>query len=245
MTDEMQREVDRRVEEALANIKAEPKKHRKRKVQKLPNILTKPQIASFLGAFEGETRTMVRNKLFFKLLLGTGMRCNEATTMLYSDIIISDEGNPIYFLKHSKNGRQEHVPIPIPLYNDILKLSKLFKSRQQGYVFRPCSKNVPLNDRYLRKIVKVFAKKASIPFNVKIHTMRHTYASHLFNETNNIYVVSKMLRHQNLESTLIYTRLFNGEQQRASEILNLYELDKDHSIPKEDMEKTILSPIDV
>ncbi len=72
-----------------------------------------------------------------------------------------------------------------------------------------------LSDRYLRVMVKRYAKKADIPKDIHPHTLRHTFATDLYRETKNIRLVQKALGHADLSTTMIYTHIVDDELEDA------------------------------
>ena len=194
----------------------------KRKVRKIPTVLTKGQIKDFLGYFAGDTKVKQRNLLLTKTLLRTGARANEALHMRYEDLILDDEGKAFYHLKQSKNGSQMQIPLPPDIYEGILELSDVFNSNKQGYVFRPVSKDIPLASAYLRDVYRKAGVSIGLPFKMSPHKLRSTFASYLFAETGDIYLVSKLLNHSNISVTEIYTKVFTSAKRKAVDELHLY-----------------------
>ena len=64
-------------------------------------------------------------------------------------------------------------------------------------------------------MVKRYSKKADINKNVSPHTLRHTFATDLYQETKNIRLVQKALGHSDLFTTMIYTHIVDEELERA------------------------------
>jgi integrase/recombinase XerD len=65
----------------------------------------------------------------------------------------------------------------------------------------------PIDDRYVRNMVKRLAKKAGIVHDIHPHTLRHTFATDIYRETKNIRLVQKALGHSDLSTTMIYTHI--------------------------------------
>ena len=64
-------------------------------------------------------------------------------------------------------------------------------------------------------MVKRYAAKAGIEKNVHPHTLRHSFATDLYRETNKIRLVQKVLGHSDLSTTMIYTHIFDEEVESA------------------------------
>ena len=194
----------------------------KRRVRKIPKVLTKTQIKDFLAYFSGDTKVAKRNLLLTKTYLRTGARTNEILNMRYEDLIIADDMGFFYHLQKSKNGSQMQIPLPPDIYQGIMELSNIFGSNREGYVFRPTHKDVKLSDSYLRRVYAEAGEAIGLDFRMSPHKLRSTFASHLYGETGDIYLISKLLNHSSVAITEIYTKVFTASKRKAVDELQLY-----------------------
>ena len=194
----------------------------KRKVKKIPKVLTKKQIRALLEQFSGSSVAHKRNLLLTKTLVRTGARTNEILSMRYEDIILDDDERAFYHLQKAKNGKQIQIPLPDDIYKGIIDLSKLYKSDMSGFVFRPAQRNVPLSDSYLRRVYREAGEAIGLDFKLSPHKLRSTFASHLYGETGDIYLVSNLLNHSSVSVTEIYTKVFTASKRKAVDELEMY-----------------------
>lgn len=188
----------------------------KRKKVKVQTPLTKQQIKDFLDVFNKDTKTSIRNRLYFKTLLELGARCNEITIMKFKDLHRDEDGDPYYHLETSKSGRGDLLPMTESLYKEIKALGRLYDSTNSQYVFRPVSENVPLNDSYIRRICREAGKQINLNFPMHPHKLRATFAYHLLKKTGgDIYTVMKLLRHSDISTTQIYLSMYQDEKKQA------------------------------
>lgn len=195
-----------------------------KKPKKLKNPLTRKQIQDFLETFPGKTRTSKRDRLYFKTAFSCGGRSVELLHMRFEDLYLDEDGDPYYHLQaqYSKNKKEIFIVLEKPIYDELLTLKKVYGGVRKGFVFRPISKNEPLDDSYVRRKAGVHGKKAGIPFPVGTHSCRRTFAYHMFKKTNgDIYTVSKLLNHSNLNSTMPYLKMFMDDRKRAIKGLNI------------------------
>ena len=156
------------------------------------NYLSKEEVQRLLS-------TMPENdlKYMFAIAVFTGIRSSELLKLCWEDFDFVR--NELYVLR-GKSGQHDYVP-----FNPVLKdiLSPFIK--KSGKVFK--YKN------FEHRWLKQNWEKALIKVNIKLekgdrwHILRHTYASHLAMEGTPIAVISKLLGHKNIETTMIYSHL--------------------------------------
>lgn len=73
--------------------------------------------------------------------------------------------------------------------------------------------------------LKVWKKRAGIPFDVTFHVSRHTYATSLLTQGADIYTVSKLLGHRNLSTTQVYAAIVDKKKQDAVGLLDSISLE--------------------
>ena len=81
----------------------------------------------------------------------------------------------------------------------------------------PTRQGTQVQTRYVRQMVKRVARKAGVSEveRVSPHALRHTFATRLYSETNNILLVQKALGHAYVSTTQIYCHLVDGELEAA------------------------------
>ena len=181
----------------------------KRKVVKLPTILTEDQVQALLNWFQEHTKTGYRNKTLFLLLVRSAMRISEALDAKFEDLIVTTNRNGeeaiFYRLQKSKNGRQADIPISRDTYDRFIELSKLFGSRQHGFIFRTVRSNKRMADSYFRKVG--LSLGASLGFHFSPHMLRHYTLSTIYAKTQDIKIVQKTARHTSITSSEVYVHV--------------------------------------
>ena len=182
--------------------------------KKLPVVLNNDEQLSLLDQPNPRYPTGQRNHLIFKIMLDTGLRASEATSLKWNHI---DLMSGKLMVREGKGAKDR----TLWLSEENLELLQEWKERQVDDIDKKCSyifstlEGDPIQNIYLRKMVKRYSKKADINKNVSPHTLRHTFATDLYQETKNIRLVQKALGHSDLFTTMIYTHIVDEELERA------------------------------
>ena len=162
----------------------------------LKNIVTIPNKNDILG---------LRNLLILELLYSTGIRVSELVNIKLSDIDFSN--NRIFILG---KGNKERYVLYGKICRDLLKeyleksRSKLNKSSEYLLLNKFGNK---ITDRAIRMIIDDIVKKSCLKLNISPHTLRHTFATHLLNQGCDLMTVQKLLGHESIKATQIYTHV--------------------------------------
>lgn len=154
----------------------------------------------------------------FYTFLSTGMRKSELEYLEWSDvdfgrkkikISIKDEWSP-------KTNERE-----IPISERLLEILKKQRNTVQGskYVF-PDESGGQIYKNRLRKRLMSLTKQLGIPEVTKIHTLRHTFASHLVMKGVDLPTLKKLMGHADIETTMIYSHLTDRHVNEAVEKLD-------------------------
>lgn len=151
-----------------------------------------------------------RNKAFFMLLYGTGLRISEALSLKGDVLHNTGQINVV-----GKGGKARVVPILDAVINEIHAYVKLcpHKITSKTYLFLGKRGDV-LRAAVAQKALRDYRRSIGLPDSVTPHALRHTCASHLMNASSDLRGIQELLGHASLSSTQIYTNL---EQQKIIE----------------------------
>lgn len=145
------------------------------------------------------------------MLVLTGSRCNEVLGATWDQFDL-DKG---VWTKPSHNTKQKRIE-HLPLSSQVIGLLKIMKEEGvEKYLFPGNIPGQPLKD--IKKAWNTIRNKANLP-NVRIHDIRHTYASHLVSSGLSLSIVGKLLGHTQASTTQRYAHLADAPLRQATEL---------------------------
>ena len=176
--------------------------------QKLPTVLTVPEVEAIIGAVDLSQPEGHRNKAIIEVLYGCGLRVSELVNLRLSWLRF-DEG---YLRVIGKGDKERIVPIGETARKAVLLYTE--GRRQHLKIKKGCEDIVFLNRRggqltreMVFLIVKELAATAGITKTISPHTVRHSFATHLVEGGADLRAVQEMLGHESITTTEIYTHL--------------------------------------
>jgi len=133
---------------------------------------------------------------------GAGLRAAEVVSLKVSDI---DSKRMLIRVEQGK-GRKDRNVMLSPHLLDLLR-SWWKAARPQGWLFPGRDPVQPMTTRQLNRACHAAAHLAEINKRVSLHTLRHSFATHLLEQNTDIRVIQVLLGHAKLENTALYTRV--------------------------------------
>jgi integrase len=167
--------------------------------------LTPAECYALIDACEGRAR--LRNRALILLLWRSGLRIGEALALRPKDVEL--ERGRITVL-HGKGDRRRVVAIDASAGAAVTEWE--LRRHELGVgggaalfcVITAPTVGYPLNDMYVRELLKRLARKAGVEKRVHPHGFRHTYAAYLLEEGVPVHYIRRMLGHSSLEITERY-----------------------------------------
>jgi len=168
---------------------------------KPPRFLTKKECQKLLDESPSELYPV------YFTFLNTGMRKAELENLQWSDI---DLRRKRILIRRKENWQPKTGERELPINDDLFQLLKDLKeqanrSDNEDYVFSIIHSGHSHN--WLRLELIKIARKAGIKDLTKIHTLRHTFASHLVMNGVDLPTVKRLMGHTDIQTTLIYAHL--------------------------------------
>ncbi len=165
--------------------------------RKLPVVLSPEEVARLLDAAPG-----LKYKAALSVAYGAGLRAAEVVSLKVSDI---DSKRMIIRVEQGKGGKDRNVMLSPHLLN--LLRAWWRAARPRGWLFPGRDPAQPMTTRQLNRACHAAAHLAAINKRVSLHTLRHSFATHLLEQNADIRVIQVLLGHAKLENTALYTRV--------------------------------------
>ena len=175
--------------------------------QKVPEVLRSDEVESILKASKGRGWQAIRDNAIIELFYASGMRVSELVN-LKVDNINFEVG---YVRCLGKGNKERIIPIGRKARDSVLKYcdtsrKKLVKDQMDMHLFLS-RLGKKISRQSIWKIIKQYAKKAKIKKEIKPHTLRHSFATHLLEHGADLRSVQEMLGHSDISTTQIYTHV--------------------------------------
>ncbi|MEO3711291.1 tyrosine-type recombinase/integrase [Roseateles flavus] len=171
--------------------------------QKLPVVLSRDEVARLIAAAPNP-----KSQTALSVAYATGLRVSEVVALKVTDI---DSQRMTLRVEQGKGGKDRYA-MPSPVLLERLRAWWRLAHAQGkmlpgGWLFPGMNPVEPLTARQLNRAVHIAAQTARIDKRVTMHTLRHSFATHLLEQKVDIRVIQVMLGHKKLETTSIYTHV--------------------------------------
>jgi integrase/recombinase XerD len=189
-----------------------PKRHKK-----LPVVLSREEVRTILKAVQVPVY-----RACLKTIYSCGLRLNEGVHLQVSHI----DGARMAVLVHGKGSKDRYVPLPQPTLQMLREFWKTHRSTtwlfpaplNYGGEMLPADR--PVGDSAIQAAFKHAVRSSGVIKDAHVHTLRHSYATHLLEAGVNLRVIQENLGHSSARTTQIYTHITPEVRDRVMEPLN-------------------------
>jgi site-specific recombinase XerD len=168
-----------------------------REPRRLPVILSPEEVARLLDAAPS-----LKYRAALSVAYGAGLRASEVVSLKITDI---DSARMVIRVEQGK-GRKDRYAMLSDLLLDVLR-AWWKEARPQGWLFPGQNPVNPLTTRQLRRACHAASQAAGIDKRVSLHTLRHSFATHLLEQKVDIRVIQVLLGHKKLDTTARYAQV--------------------------------------
>ena len=190
----------------------------------LPAVLTRQQVHDLLAHIR-----LRRYRTPLKLIYCCGLRLSECLGLTIHDIKGAENK---LFIRHSKGHQDRVVPLPTAMYEELRRYWTfhrhpllLFPNAGRGdnnspksLAHRMHSATGPMPCSSLQRLVIVARKQLNLPA-ASVHTLRHSFATHLLEAGAHLHTIQKLLGHKQITSTMVYLHLTHQSTKDALKLM--------------------------
>jgi len=169
---------------------------RPRKEKKLPIVLSAHEMKSIFNSI-----TNLKHKALLSLLYSAGLRIGEAINLEITDI---DSQRMLIHIKQAK-GKKDRYTLLSHTFIKILR-AYYIAYKPKKYLFEG-QKGGKYSNTSAQKVLKNALVKAKIHKNITLHSLRHSFATHLLEKGTDIRYIQELLGHSSPKTTMIYTHV--------------------------------------
>lgn len=178
-------------------------------------FLEKEQIDRLVNSVDISKEEGLRDRAILELLFSTGLRVSELVKLNRESINLERREFGVI----GKGGRSrivfisERAGVWLNRYQNVRKdkFKPLFIRYSGRVVEENNGERMRLTARSIERIVKKYVRKAQLPVDATVHTLRHSFATDLLTNGADIRSVQEMLGHKNIATTQIYTHITNKQ----------------------------------
>jgi len=174
-----------------------------RKEQKLPHVLSVEEVARLL-----QGASNLKHRAALSVAYGAGLRASEVTHLKIVDV----QSERMILRVEQGKGRRDRYAMLSPSLLVLLRAwwrqgHAAGKMLPGGWLFPGQNPVNPLSTRQLNRACKLAAQAAELDKRISMHTLRHSFATHLLEQKVDIRVIQVLLGHQKLENTARYSHV--------------------------------------
>ena len=179
----------------------------------LPSVLSLEQIEQLLSSIDDSTPLGIRDKALFELIYSCGLRISEACSLQVANVHLEEH----LILVTGKGDKERIVPFgeiaaqKLQKYLDEVRPG-LVKGRNISEVFVNY-KGEPISRKGVWKRFQEMEALSGV--KAKVHTLRHSFATHLLAGGADLRSVQELLGHSDLSTTTIYTHVTDTQLENA------------------------------
>jgi integrase/recombinase XerD len=186
---------------------------RPKREQRLPVVLSRQEVQRLFAVVEN-----IKHRALFMVAYDAGLRLSEVLNLRIEDI---DSQRMVIRICQGK-GKQDRYG---RLSKGLLKLLREYwrVCRPESFLFPGASLHKRYDISTPGQILKKLCRKAGISKCVSMHTLRHSFATHLLEAGTNLRVIQQLLGHSNIQTTCLYTHISIEELREAPSPMELLE----------------------
>ena len=191
---------------------------RPQKETKLPVVLSVDEVQRILGCVRRP-----RYQVCLSTIYACGLRLNEGISLQVADI---DGERMMLHVRQGKKAKDRYVPLPEATLEMLRSFWTLHRHPTLLFPGRPregepyAAADTPMSSSGVQRAMRAAVKTSGIQKHATVHTLRHSYATHLLEAGVNLRLIQAYLGHSSPKTTARYTHVTRPAEMTASEAIN-------------------------
>ena len=182
------------------------------KPRTLPTVLSRGEVRQLLEAVRHPVRRTALTAIY-----ALGLRLGEALRLQASHI---DGARQLVWVRDGKGAKDRRVPLPQPLLQRLRRYWKDQRPASPTELLFVATGGTPIHETTLQKTFTAAHREVGLPRRATIHTLRHSYATHLIEAGISLRTVQDLLGHKSLRTTEVYMHVTLPGTERLQQVLN-------------------------
>jgi len=163
---------------------------------KLPDVLSESEVKSVIDSIIN-----LKHKAIISMIYSCGLRISECIKLRVTDI---DSERMMVKIRESKGKKDRYVPLSMKMLDLLRQYYKKFKP---GLYLFAGQKKPQYSPKSIQNILKKALSVCGITKQITVHSLRHSFATHLVEQGTDIRIIMEILGHKDIRTTQIYTHI--------------------------------------
>lgn len=167
----------------------------------LPSVLSRDDVIKLLGSPRN-----IKHRAIMTACYAAGMRVSEVTHLRVCDI----DSKRMVIRIHQGKGKKDRM---VPLSSTLLEVLREYwrVARPRDWLFPGKKPDQPITRRSAQRVCERAREAVGLGGKVSMHTLRHSFATHLLEAGTNVRTIQLLLGHASLSTTATYTHVATGD----------------------------------
>lgn len=170
---------------------------RPKREQKLPSVLNANEVFKIIESIDN-----IKHRAIIMLIYSAGLRVSEAANLRIGDI---DSKRNLIHIKGAKGKKDRYTLLSSAMLELLRQYFKIYKP--ECWLFEGQNGDGHITVRSIQKVFEKAAFKAGVKKKVSVHTLRHSFATHLLENGTDLRYIQELLGHASPSTTEIYTHV--------------------------------------
>jgi integrase/recombinase XerD len=192
-----------------------------KKPRTIASVLSQEEVVRLLDAAPAG-----RDRVLFQVAYGCGLRLDELLHLRVSDI---DSARMILHVHHGKGAKDRLVPLSPRLLHELRAYWRQYRPRT--WLFPGKKADGTMTESNVQRHLARTIKKAGLTKPCSMHTLRHSYATHLLEAGVDVLVLKALMGHSSLQTTARYLHISTHRLQQTPSLLDLLAVPQGSAAP--------------